>query len=102
MRVSVLISTTVFLATFVNAYYEPAVDARDIDSILERREHLGGLSTRDLISELSNRLERRHKQHTRDLISELSNRLERRNNPNKPKQCAKCGATIGDSGKHKC
>ncbi|KAF6743307.1 hypothetical protein DFP72DRAFT_1178144 [Ephemerocybe angulata] len=82
MRVSVLISTTVFLATFVNAYYEPAVDARDIDSILERRELLGGLSSRDLISELSNRLERRNKP----------------NKPNKPKQCAKCGATIGDSG----
>ncbi|KAF5338192.1 hypothetical protein D9611_014591 [Ephemerocybe angulata] len=57
MRASVLISTTVFLATFVNAYYEPAVGAREIDSILERRELLGELSTRDLISELSTRLE---------------------------------------------
>ncbi|KAF6746557.1 hypothetical protein DFP72DRAFT_1076250 [Ephemerocybe angulata] len=80
MRASALVSATVFLATFVNAYYEPAIDAREVDYILERRELLGELSTRDLISELSNRLERRHKSKT----------------------CSKCGATIGDAGTHRC
>ncbi|KAF6744394.1 hypothetical protein DFP72DRAFT_83008 [Ephemerocybe angulata] len=73
MRVSAftLISIVASLATYVAAHSESTYDARELvdefatrnleafDYALERREILDDLSTRDLIDELSDRLERR-------------------------------------------
>ncbi|KAF6749381.1 hypothetical protein DFP72DRAFT_541816 [Ephemerocybe angulata] len=74
MRVSAfaLISVAASLATYVAAYSsESTYDARELldefatrdleafDYALERREIIADLSTRDLIDELSDRLERR-------------------------------------------
>ncbi|KAF5335283.1 hypothetical protein D9611_011744 [Ephemerocybe angulata] len=115
MRVSILsiVSLTLALANFVSGHSDDALHAREYVDDLSLRETntdvLADISTRDLISELSERLERREEYvddlslretntdvladiSTRDLISELSERLERRDwgTPHRLLKCPHC------------
>ncbi|KAF6751887.1 hypothetical protein DFP72DRAFT_467750 [Ephemerocybe angulata] len=53
--------TVGLLSSFSNANSNNELDARDIGYFLEQREMLDSLSTRELIEELSGRLDRRAK-----------------------------------------
>ncbi|KAF6743901.1 hypothetical protein DFP72DRAFT_1079318 [Ephemerocybe angulata] len=53
--------TVGLLASFSNAYSDNEHEARDIEHFLEQREMLDALSTRELVEELSVRLDRRDK-----------------------------------------
>ncbi|KAF6765751.1 hypothetical protein DFP72DRAFT_206514 [Ephemerocybe angulata] len=53
--------TVGLLASFSNARSDNELEARDIEYFLEQREMLDALSTRELIEELSGRLDRRFK-----------------------------------------
>ncbi|KAF6744191.1 hypothetical protein DFP72DRAFT_85772 [Ephemerocybe angulata] len=52
--------TVGLLASFSNARSDNELEARDIEYFLEQREMLDALSTRELIEELSVRLDRRY------------------------------------------
>ncbi|KAF6742528.1 hypothetical protein DFP72DRAFT_1081832 [Ephemerocybe angulata] len=93
MRVSIITALFFSLASFTHAqYYDVDFDARAMDDVLERREILDGLSTRELVNELSARLDDR-----------LSRRAPDKKQPNKRGvglrhdpvyKCPGCGQTF--------
>ncbi|KAF6760976.1 hypothetical protein DFP72DRAFT_843231 [Ephemerocybe angulata] len=86
MRVSLaLIPVVAALVSYVNAHSDPFFDAREyIDDLVAREDgYTETLERREIMADIS----------TRELIQELSERLERRA-PEKLKQCKFCKRTF--------
>ncbi|KAF6741701.1 hypothetical protein DFP72DRAFT_1180069 [Ephemerocybe angulata] len=93
MRVSIITALFFSLASFTHAqYYDVDFDARAIDDVLERREILDGLSTRELVNELSARLDDRLSRRGPDKKQPGKRGLGFRHDP--VYKCPGCGRTF--------
>ncbi|KAF6755545.1 hypothetical protein DFP72DRAFT_896015 [Ephemerocybe angulata] len=91
MRVSLhtLLSVAISLVSIVNAHKDHAFEAREyVDELTAREEAYNTLERRELFADIA----------TRELIDELSDRLERR----LKFMCTRCRASLADSKNGPC